>query len=137
MASPIVGPIAPYSNPPIQPQFYEPSRFDIVAISLGVTTTVTTDPDHNYVLGQQVRLLIPPTFGARFLNGQTGFVIAIPAADQVTLDIFSVGMDPFVSSSATTKPQILAIGDRNNGLISATGRVNSTTAIPGSFINIS
>ena len=133
----ITGPIPAYSNPPIQPQFYEPSRFQISAITLGATTTVTTTITHNYVVGQQVRLIIPPTFGTRQLNEQTAFVISIPASNQVVLDLFTVGLDPFIASSAPTKAQILAIGDINSGIISNTGRVLSSTNIPGSFINVS
>lgn len=130
-------PISAYQNVPIEAQFYQPSRFVISAISLGQTTTVTTTTDQNYVIGQQVRLLIPPSFGSIGLNDQTGFVISIPSITQVTLDINSVGVDAFISSSATTKAQILAIGDVNTGIISTTGRVQSSTNIPGSFINIS
>lgn len=136
-------PIPPYSNVPIEPQFYQPRRFVISAISLGTTTTVTTTQDMDYVIGQLVRLIIPPTFGTRQLNEQQGYVIAIPADNQVTLDINSQGFDSFVNSSATTKAQILAIGDINSGYQSSTGRsiptVNGNTqiSIPGSFINIS
>lgn len=137
MGIPFPGPVPPYTNPPINPQFYQPSRFVISAISLGLTTTVTTTEDMNYVIGQQVRLIIPPSYGSRGLNEKTGFVIAIPADDQVTLDIFSIGIDPFIASSATTKAQIIAIGDTNSGQINENGRVNLNINIPGSFINIS
>ena len=133
----IFGPIPPYNNPPIEPQFFQPSQFFISNISLGQTTTVTTTINHNYVLGQQVRLLIPVAFGSRGLNEQTGFVIAIPAANEVTLDTISVGIDPFINASFSTKAQIVAIGDYNTGLISSSGRNLPTTAIPGTFINIS
>jgi hypothetical protein len=135
--SAISGPIAPYSNVPIQPQFYLPSRFVISDVELGKTTTVTMTEDHNYVIGQQVRLLIPPTFGCRQLNEQTGYVISIPADDQVELDIYSSGGDEFTSSSATTKPQILAIGDINLGATNSQGRINNGLFIPGSFIDVS
>lgn len=135
--SAIVGPIPPYSNPPINPQFYKPRQFFIQTISLGVFTTVTTTVAQDYVIGQEVRLLIPPQFGCRQLNNQTGFVIDIPAPTQVVLDIYSVGGDPFIASSATTQPQILAIGDINSGAVNTNGRRNQITFIPGSFLNIS
>jgi hypothetical protein len=136
-------PIPPYANVPIAPQYYQPSRFVISAITLGITTTITTTEDLDYVIGQLVRLIIPPSYGTRQLNEQQGYVIAIPAANQVTLDINSQSFDPFVNSSATTKAQILAIGDINTGYQSSTGRsiptINGNTqiAIPGSFINTS
>jgi len=130
-------PIPAYSNVPIEPQFYQPSRFVISDITLGQTTIVQTTEDMNYVIGQQVRLIIPPTFGTRQLNEQTAFVISIPNDDEVELDISSAGMDSFINSSATTKAQILAIGDVNSGVINSSGRTNNGTFILGSFIDIS
>jgi len=130
-------PIPIYQNLPIEPQFYQPRMFFISDIALGQTTTITTTVDHDYVIGQECRLIIPPTFGTRELNNQTGFVIAIPASNQVTLDINSQGFNTFISSSATTQPQILAIGDVNTGEINTQGRINQITYINGSFINIS
>lgn len=136
----IKGPIALYSNVPIEPQFFQPWAFVVTAITRGVTTIVTmTIPaitTLNYVVGQQIRLIIPPQFGCRQLNGQTGYVLSIPSATQVEVGINSLSSDPFVASTATTKPQIVAIGDNSSGPISTTGRVTSTV-IPGSFINIS
>lgn len=133
------GPIAQYNNPPINPQYFKPSAFQISAISRGQTTTVTTTEDHNYVVGQLCRLLIPDQYGSRGLNEAQGMVISIPADDQVTLNIYSVGVNAFVSnpSYGPTEPQILAIGDYNSGIITSTGRSNSTTNVPGAFINIS
>lgn len=133
----ISGPIPPYNNPAIEPQFFQPSRFVIENITLGTTTTITTTEDNNYVIGQLVRLIIPPSFGTRVLNGQTAYVISIPASNQVELDLYTVGIDPFIASDATTQAQILGIGDINSGIVSTTGRVQATTNIPGSFINIS
>ncbi len=133
----ITYPIPPYQNVPIEPQFYQPSMFFISAISLGQTTTVTTSVDNNYVIGQQVRLIIPNGFGSRWLNERTAYVIDVPASNQVVIDIFSIGFDPFINANLNTKAQILAIGDVNAGYINPTGRVTTTTNIPGSFINIS
>lgn len=130
-------PIPPYANVPIQAQFYQPSRFEISNVALGATTTVTTSVDHNYVIGQQVRLLIPATFGCIQLNGKTGFVLSIPSATEVELDIFSLGGNGYIASSATTVSQIIAIGDINNGDVNASGPSQSITYVPGSFINIS
>lgn len=136
-------PIPAYSNVPIQPENFQPRRFQISAITRGFTTVVTTTADMDYVIGQLIRFIIPPTFGIRQLNEQQGYVIEIPADNQVRVDIDSRGMDAFVSSSATTKAQILGIGDINFGYISSTGRSISTVDgntqinIPGSFINIS
>jgi hypothetical protein len=129
-------PIPPYSNVPIEPQWYEPSQFFISAITRGWMTTVTTTVDHNYVVGQQVRLVIPPSFGIRQLNEQSAYVYSIPAANQVVININSTNYDAFKSSPATTQPQIMAIGDVNSGPINKSPSTEQTY-IPGSFINIS
>jgi len=131
-------PIPPYSNPPIQPQFYEPSRFVISDVTLGINTIVETTENMNYVIGQLVRLLIPQPFGCYQLNELQGYVLSIPSSNEVEVSIDSSrNVDEFTSSSNPNKPQILAIGDIGNGKINATGRVNTGTFIPGSFINVS
>ena len=136
--SAIVGPIAPYSNVPINAQYYEPSRFTISAVTLGLTTTITTTDDNNYVIGQLCRLIIPPSFGCRQLNGTQSFVIDIPASNQVALQLdSSLGVDPYIASTAATPAQILALGNNNSGAINTTGQQNTGTFIPGSFIDIS
>jgi hypothetical protein len=136
---PYVGPYAPYNNVPIEPQYFQPSRFVISAITLGKTTTVTTSVNHNYVVGQEVRLLIPSYYGSFQLNEQTGLVTSIPAVNQVVLNINSIGSNAFIPSPSygPTPPQIIAIGEINSGQINSSGRVNNITYIPGSFINIS
>lgn len=138
-------PAPAYSNLPIEPQFYQPSVFVISAISLGTTTSITATTNLNYVIGQQVRLLIPPPFGSIQLNNQTGYVLSIPQVmgvpqlNQVTVSInSSVNVNPFIASSSTVQSaQIAAIGDINQGYISTTGANIPLVTIPGSFINIS
>lgn len=138
MTFPFPGPIPPYTNPPIEPQYYQPSRFVISNVTLGQTTIVTTIEDMNYVLGQVVRLVIPPTFGCRQLNEDQGVVISLPALNEVELNIDSSrNVDAYIASSATTPAQILAIGDINSGQINSNGIFKTITYIPGSFINIS
>ncbi len=134
------GPLAPERNPPINPQYYEPSRFVIAAISEGINTIITTEIPHNYVVGQEIRLLIPVFWGAYQLNNQTGFVISIPSSTQVTVSIDSFGASPFSLASPSPlypqPPQIIAIGDINSGALNQT-RSNNGTYVPGSFRDIS
>jgi len=130
-------PIPLYSNPPIQSQFYKPSRFIISAITLGTTTLVTTTVDHDYVIGQLVRLIIPNPNGTYQLNEKLGYVISIPADTQVVLDIDSSTYSLFQTSTNPTQPQILATGNINSGKINNNGNLNTGTYIPGSFQNIS
>lgn len=139
----ITYPIPPYNNVPIQPQNFQPSQFVISALTLGLTTIVTTIVNNNYVIGQEIRLLIPNKNGSRGLNEQTGFVISKPQANQVEVNINSINIDPFIASptflpnESRTPPQIVAIGDINTGPINANGNERTNTVLPGSFINIS
>jgi hypothetical protein len=130
-------PIPPYSNVPIEPQYYKPNNFVISAIALGPTTTVTTTLDMNFVIGQEVRLVIPPLCGSRLINGLTGYVISIPASNQVEINLYSVGADPFKTTSIGSQPQIIPLGDINNGYIKPNGQGYIFPTIPGAFKNIS
>lgn len=133
-------PIPIYQNLPIHAEFYQPTRFVIEDIILGVTTLVITVLDHDYVIGQNVRLIIPADFGCFQLNEVQGYVVSIPSRNQVEINIDSSrNVDPYIASSSTFPcvAQILAIGDLNNGQINTSGRISNITYIPGSFINIS
>ena len=133
----LTSPFPAYQNVPAEPQFYAPNQYFISAISLGATTTVTTTVNNNLIIGNQVRLIIPQSFGSRQLNEQTGYVIGLPASNQVTLNINSIGVDPFILSSANTQAQLIPIGDINSGAINQNGINSTLTYVPGSFINIS
>ncbi len=130
-------PIPIYQNLPIEPQFYNPNYFFISNITLGSTTLVTTTQNMNFKTGQLCRLLIPNGYGCTQLNEATGYVINIPSPNQVILNIYSTGSDPFKSSTNTTKPTIVPIGDINSGQINASGLTNQGLSISGSFINVS
>jgi hypothetical protein len=136
---PFPGPIAYGNNFPINAQYFEPSRFVISNITLGESTTVDTSTENNYVLGQMVRLLVPPYYGTFQLDEQTGIILNILSSTSFILNIYSLGMDAFIPtpSYGPTLPQVVAIGDINTGLISSTGRSLPTTTIPGAFENIS
>lgn len=130
-------PIPLYSNVPIHPEYYKPRIFFISAITLGLTTTVTTTVNNNYVIGQEVRLVIPPFFGSRQLNGQSGLVISIPNPNQVVIELYSVGFDAFKTSTIGQQAQILPVSDINNGYIKPNGQGYIYPTIPGAFKNIS
>jgi len=137
----MTGPHPPYSNVPIAPQYFQPSQFFISEIEEGNTTIVTTTVNHNYVIGQLCRLIIPFFYGAQQLTNQSGYVISIPSATEVELTINSNNSDPFIpspnlSGENMTPPQIMAIGEINSGATNVSASMMST-AIPGSFLNIS
>ena len=133
-------PIPLYQNVEIHAEYYIPQRYVIDDITLGQTTTVITDGNHDYVVGQQIRFLIPANFGSYQLNNVKGIVISVPSPDQLVIDVDSSrSVDPFLTSATVTtaSPQIIAIGDVNSGAINRYGRTQNGTFIPGSFINIS
>lgn len=138
MSSPFPGPTPPYQNLPIQPENFKPRFHYITNITLGRETIVTTATDMDFTIGQLVRLIIPQFNGCIQLNEKTGYVIAKPADNEVTLDLdSSLNVNPFVTSTYATQPQIVPVGDINTGQINRHGRVKNKTYIPGSFRNIS
>ena len=143
-SSPFPGPIAPENNPPIMPEWFQPSIFPITAISFGATTTVTTAPEfgvnNNFVIGQLVRFVIPSTYGAGGLNEQQAYVVGKPGPNQVIVGIDTrLNYDAFRPTPiyGPTPPTLGAIGDINTGGINSSGRVKTATTVPGTFINIS
>ena len=131
-------PIPLYSNLPIEAENFQPSRFVISALTLGRTTIVQTDGNHNYVIGQEVRLIIPGNSGSTQLNEKKGIVLSIPNTDEVEINInSSQNVDLFTSPASGTQPQILAIGNINTGQINNNESQNIISYIPGSFITIS
>lgn len=135
------GPIPIYNNPTPNPQYYKPWRFNISAITQGKTTLVTLVIPSvtvlNLSLRQLVRFIIPPTYGIRQLNEQTGYIIGITLPNQVTVDINSSFFDPFIASSQPTPAQLVPVGDVNTGAINVTGAQSIKTFIDGSFRDIS
>lgn len=123
-------PIPAYSNPAIESQFYEPSRFIISAITLGITTSITTSVAHNYVVGQQVRLLIPSGYGCTQLNYSSGYVTSVPTSTSAVVDIDSSKANLFISTPFTAT--ITAATKANPCVITA-----SNHFVPGNIILIS
>src|ERR1017187_3065106 len=112
-------PTPPYSNPPIEPQYYKPRNFVITSVTLGLTTLITTSENNNYVIGQEIRLVIPPLCGCRQLNGLTGFVTSIPLANEVIVTIPSIGSDAFKSVATDLKAS-----DPIEGIVTITSLAN-------------
>ncbi len=123
----------------LYPDLYVPFGTNITAVSTGATTTITTSVNHSFVIGQEVFFVIPstsfvnttPVWGTTQLDSQfvvqsTGipqqaYVTAIPAANQITVNVNSTGFGTFTYPTSAqaalgiTFPQVLAIGDQNSG----------------------
>ncbi len=152
------------------PFLYAPGVSIISAIGLGTSTTVTTTTPHNLVVGQQVAFRIPPAanggnvWGTMQLNSlpntqgipgspMYGYVTTVNSNVQVTVNINSTLFTPYTNNMPTTQvpglsfPQILAVGDVNNGGVPYSGSslypspvVNGVStingpAIQGAFVN--
>jgi hypothetical protein len=103
MANTVVSyPIPPFQNVPIHAEFYLPSRFVISAVLRGKTTLVTTTINHNYVTGQLVRFIIPPSFGIRQLNEQSGYIIPWPNSYQPTMNLTPTNGTPLYTTNLLT-----------------------------------
>jgi hypothetical protein len=133
-------PIPVYQNLPIHAEFYQPNVFVIERVQRGITTLVTTVLPTNFVVGQEIRLLIPPIFGSIELNGKTGFVLSFtsPTIMEVSIDSSqNVTVYDITAVATIQNAQVVAVGDVNTGSINTNGLTNQGTFIPGAFINIS
>lgn len=129
-----------YSNPPIVPQYFRPGAYFITEVTKSSNAVITTNVANQYVVGQQVRFIIPNTYRMVQLNEKVGYVKAILSPTSFVTDIDTFQYNTFDPSPSygPTKPQVMAIGDVNSGVPSnASGRINQGTTIPGAFINTS
>jgi hypothetical protein len=100
------------------PSAYYPKHRIITAMGLGSTTTVTMSVTCGYVVGQEVRLVIPAIWGPSQLNGMQGTITAInTTTNTITLNINSSGMTSFAfptsaqAAAGLTFAQVTPIGE--------------------------
>lgn len=119
---------------------YYPFTCDISSVSQGLTTTVTTTIDNAFKVGNQVSFRIPPQYGMTQLNGLKGYIISVPSANQIVVNIVSTNFDAF-SVPTVTPPtvidpaQVVAIGDSNTGSQSPGSVYPIPNTIPGAYYN--
>lgn len=65
---------------------FEPDRFEITGATVAEQCVITTDSDHGYSVGWRVRVEIPKVYDME-IDYVEATVVAIPASDQVTVDI--------------------------------------------------
>lgn len=115
---------------------YLPFNCDIDAITQAASAVVTTSEDHGFVVGNRVQFFIPSDFGMRQLNGKKGLVTAVPADDQIEVDINTIAFDAFsVPVGALQSAQVLGAGDQNYGNFSPGGVPVLPITVPGSYLN--
>jgi len=140
---------------------YVPFVNTITAITTGVTTTIATSVNHSFVVGQEVFFVIPnagvvnttPVWGTTQLDSQvvvqaTGvpqqaYITSITNANTFVVNVNSTGFGAFTYPTSAqaalgiTFPQVMAIGDSNNGFVQApplplqpTGQTYTNTVYP-------
>lgn len=119
---------------------YSPHIEDISSISQATQAVVQTDEDHSFVIGNQVQFFIPPQYGMRQLNNLKGYVINVPASNQIVVDIDTTTFSAFTIPTPPTyvvynPAQVTAIGDINTGTQNPGGVVPNPNTIPGAFKN--
>jgi hypothetical protein len=117
--------------------FY-PYVCDVTNVTNTNPILVTTAVDHMFVIGNQVQFQMPPQWGMRQLNFRKGYVIGVPASNQVTVTIDALQFDPFITPSVSPpvvidNPQIIPVGDQNSGSSSPGGIPMNPNIIPGGY----
>jgi hypothetical protein len=133
------GPTPIYNNPVPVPGYYIPQREVVSNIVKGQATTIYVSTTHHYVVGQLVKLFVPPPWGMREINNIPSYVIDVISSEEFAIDIDSLTFSDYIQTPKypmTTLPQVIAIGDNITGNITTTGR-KSNPYPRGAFINIS
>jgi len=118
---------------------YIPFTCNIISITQGATTIVTTDVDHGFIVGNTVQFVIPKEYGMRQLNKRGGLVLAV-TSDTIEVNIDSALFDPFVIPIPSSviivldPAQVLPVGDGNTGYLTAGGQ-SPALKIPGTYRN--
>lgn len=105
---------------PFDPIFYPRNRF-ITAITVGGTTQIKMSVQTTYTVGQLVRVIVPPAYGAisQGINGLQGTILAIDATTNIaTLDIdssaFGAFVFPLTAAVPFTQAQLAPVGAGTN-----------------------
>lgn len=85
-----------YALIPYDAYWYPPYRF-ITAITQASQAVVTLSVNHNFTVGQTVRMVVPSAYGMPQMNGLQADIVAITtgSTNTITLDIDSSGFSAF------------------------------------------
>lgn len=88
---------------------YSPGNRLITAVTTGTSTVITMSVAHNFVVGQTVSFVVPSAFGMTQLDGISGNITAISAANNtITVDIDSQAFTAFAFPATTAYPLTFA-----------------------------
>lgn len=72
---------------------YRPLRMVVTNVTNAAQAIVTTQINHQYSIGDQLRLLVPLSYGMTI--DKTIQIIAIPSANTLQCNLNTIGADPF------------------------------------------
>lgn len=105
---------ANYLLPPV---IQIPSCLEITAISQSfpmiITTTTNTDQVNTYIAGQNIKLLIPATWGMQQANQKMAQIVSVNS-NQLSVNIDSTLFDAFSNPNDGTGPASLAPSGSKN-----------------------
>lgn len=98
------------------PMFYPARRFITGISSSGDTTLVVLSVTHGYQVGQAVRVVCPPQFGMKEINGLLGTILSVDASlNYIELDIDSSSFTAFAFPLSADAPfssaEIVPVGE--------------------------
>ena len=111
------------------PYFVPPSLWITAIASVGITSVVTLSVQHNYKVGQEIRMVVPAAFGMIQMDGLLGTIIAVDTAtgnthNTITLNIDSSSFTAFafptsaVAAAGVSPAKIVPVGENINAALS-------------------
>jgi hypothetical protein len=101
----------------LAPVIQIPSALEITAISqsfpMVITTSSNTDQVNTYIAGQNVKLIIPATWGMQQANQKTANIVSVNS-NQLSVNIDSTLFDPFANPNDGSGPASLAPSGSKN-----------------------
>lgn len=112
----------------LPPVIQIPSCLEITAISQSfpmiITTSTNSDQSNTYIAGQNIKLLIPATWGMQQANTKTATIVSVNS-NLLSVNIDSTLFDAFSNPNDGTGPASLApSGSKNLPFSNNTGQIS-------------
>ena len=109
-----------YANPD---PLFQPAMRIITNITNAFPAVVTTSFAHNYIDGENLRLLVPNGYGMTQVNQLTGYITVL-SPTSFSIDIDTTQFDAFIVPATPLEfSQVTPVGEANNILTAATHNV--------------
>ena len=117
---------------PFDPRFYPPTRL-ITSISKASSAVIVLSVTHQYVVGQQVRIIVPSAYGMTEMNNQLATITAInTTTNSITVNVDSTNFTTFafptsaIAATGVNFAQVVPVGE---------AAVNSTSQPYGNLLD--